>query len=63
MFLHQAKQIMRKYLLLSPCIPEKFSSNYVQMLSSMHSNVQLLYLLLFFAVVGGVAVLLAKGSY
>ena len=36
-----------------------FSENYVQLLSSMHSNVQLLYLLLFFAVVVGVTVLIA----
>ena len=36
-----------------------FSDNSVQVLSSMHSNVQLLYLLLFFAVVVGVAVLVA----
>ena len=36
-----------------------FSDNYVQALSSVHSNVQLLYLLLFFAVVVGVAVLVA----
>ena len=36
-----------------------FSNNSVQVPSSMHSNVQLLYLLLFFAVVIGVAVLVA----
>ena len=35
------------------------NNNYVQVLSPMHSNVQLLYLLLFFAVVVGVAVLVA----
>ena len=38
-----------------------FSDNFVQVPSSMHSNVQLLYLLLFFAVGVGVAVLIAKG--
>ena len=36
-----------------------FSDNYVQVPSSMHSNVQLLYLLLFFTVVVGVAVFVA----
>ena len=36
-----------------------FSDNSVQVPSSMHSNVQLFYLLLFFGV--GVAVLVAKG--
>ena len=36
-----------------------FSDNSVQVPSSMHSNVQLLYLLLFFA--DGLAVLVAKG--
>ena len=35
-----------------------FSDNYVQVLRSVHSNVQLLYSLLFFAVVVGVAVLI-----
>ena len=40
-----------------------FSYNSVQVLSSMHSNVQLLYLLLFFAVGVGVAFLVAKGPY
>ena len=67
MFLHEAYQIPRTDLLLRPCDPENsknlfsgsnFSDNSVQVLSSMHSNVQLLYLLLFFAV--GVAVLVAK---
>ena len=38
-----------------------FSNNSVQVPSPMHSNVQLLYLLLFFAVGVGVAVLVAKG--
>ena len=70
MFLHEAKQIPRTYLLLRPCCPEnskkifslsKFSDNSVQVPSSMHSNVQLLYLLLFFAVDVGVTVLVAKG--
>ena len=74
MFLHEAKQILRTYLLLRPYGPENsikfflisccnFSNNYVQVLRSMHSNVQLLYLLLFFAVVVGIAVLLSKGLY
>ena len=36
-----------------------FSENFVQVQSWMHSNVQLLYLLLLFAVVVGVAVLIA----
>ena len=40
-----------------------FSDNYVQVLSLLHSNVQLLYLLLFFAVVVVVAVLVALGLY
>ena len=39
-----------------------FSDNYVQVPCSMHSNVQLLYLLLLFAFVG-VAVLIAWGPY
>ena len=53
------------YVLVVPTTPKKvlprcnFSDNSVQVLSSMHSNVQLLYLLLFFAVVVGVAVLVA----
>ena len=53
------------YVLVVPTTLKKvfprcnFSDNYVQMLNSMHSNVQLLYLLLFFAVVVGVAVLVA----
>ena len=38
-----------------------FSDNSVQVPSSIHSNVQLLYLLLFFAVSVAVAVLVAKG--
>ena len=36
-----------------------FSDKSVQVLNSVHSNVQLLYLLLFFAVVAGVEVLIA----
>ena len=36
-----------------------FSDNSMQVLSSVHSTVQLLYLLLFFAAVVGVAVLIA----
>ena len=69
MFLYEAKQIPRKFLLLPLFVVPttlklvfprcNFSNNYVQVLSLMHSNVQLLYLLLFFAVVVGVAVLLA----
>ena len=69
MFLHEAKQLLRKFSLLRPRTLEKkrsfhilrcnFSDNYVQVLSSMHSNVQLLYLLFFFAVFVGVAVLVA----
>ena len=52
------------YVLVVPTTLKKvfsrcnFSDNFVQVLSSMHSNVQLLYLLLFFAVVG-VAVFVA----
>ena len=51
------------YVLVVSTTPKKvfsrcnFSNNYVQVLSSMHSNMQLLYLLLFFAVIGGAAVL------
>ena len=76
MFLHEAKQILRTYLLfLRPCSPlrapkmvfsrSNFSDNSVLVPSSMHFNVELLYLLLFFAVgVGiGVAVLVSKGPY
>ena len=68
MFLHEAKQILIKFLLLRPrslgnskkgLIAFNFSHNYVQVLSSIHSNVPLLYLLLFFAVVLRVAVLVA----
>ena len=67
MFLHEAKQILRKFLLLRPRSPEnskkglfgRSRDNSVQVPSSVHSNVQLLYLLLFFAVVVGVAVLIA----
>ena len=66
MFLHEAKQIPRKFLLLCPRSRDNsknvfsrcnFSDNSVQVLNSLHSNVQLLYLLLFFAV--GIAVLVA----
>ena len=70
MFLYEAKQIPRMFLLLRPRSPDNskkvfprcnISEKSVQMPSSIHSNVQLLYLLLFFAaVVGvGVAVLIA----
>ena len=68
MFYHETKQILRKILLLSPRGLDNskkvfsrcnFSDNSVQVLSLMHSNVQLLYLLLFFALVVGVAVLVA----
>ena len=51
------------YVLVDPTTLKKvfsrcnFSDNFMQVLSSMHSNVQLLCLLLFFAVVVGVAVL------
>ena len=37
------------------------SDNSVQLVSSVHSNVQLLYLLVFFAVLVGVAVVVAQG--
>ena len=66
MFLHEAKQILRSfccYVLVVPTTLKKifsrfnFSDNYVQVPTSLHSNVQLLYLLLFFAVVVGVAAL------
>ena len=59
MFLHETKQILRKFLPLrlrsldnskKGLFTFNFSNNSVQVLSSMHSNVQLLYLLLFFAV-------------
>ena len=61
MFLHEAKQILRKYLLLHSCSPN-FSDNSAQVLISMHSSVQLLYLLLFFAIGVGVVILTAKGT-
>ena len=56
------------YILVVPTTQKVFSrrnlsDNYVQVPSSMHSNVQLLYLPLFFAVVVGVAVLVALGPY
>ena len=68
MVLHEAKQLLRTSLLLRPCIADprtlkivfsrsNFSDNYVQVLRSKHSNVQLLYLLLLFAVVLSVVVL------
>ena len=61
MFLHEAKQILAVLTTLRNVFSRSnFSDNSVQVVSSMHSNVQLLYLLLFFAV--GVAVLFAKGS-
>ena len=72
MFLHEAKQILRKILLLRPRSRDNskrvlsrsnFSDNYVQVLGSMHSNMQLVYLLLFFAVVLDVAVLIGLGPY
>ena len=56
----------RFLLLPRPCSPENskkvflrsnFSDNFVQVLGSMHSNMQLLYLLSFVTVVVGVAVL------
>ena len=67
MFLYEAKQIPRKFLLLRPRISTtlkkvfprcNISENFVQVLSLMHSNAQLFYLLLFFAFVG-VAVLVS----
>ena len=74
MFLHEAKPILRMrvccYVLAVLRTPENvfsrsnFSDNVTicaHVLSSIHSNVQLLYLLLFFAVGVGVAVLLDKG--
>ena len=70
MFLHEAKQIQGKFLLLRPrylILKKAFSrcncsDNSVQVPSLIHSNVQLLYLLLFFAVAVSVAVLVALGS-
>ena len=68
MFLHAAKQILRKFLLLHPRSLDNSkmvfsrsncSDNSVQVPSSMHSNLQLLYLLLFLAVIVGVAVFVA----
>ena len=67
MFLYEAKQIPRKFWLLRSRSPDNskkglsrsnFSDNSVLVLSPMHSNVQLLCLLTF-AVVVGVAVLVA----
>ena len=69
MFLYEAKQILTTFLFLRPCSPVNskivfsgynFSDNSVQALSSIHSNVQLLYLLLFFAVDVAVTVLIVK---
>ena len=66
MFLHEAKQILRTFLLLRPCSPEnskkafsrsKFWENSVQVLSSIPSNLQLF--LLVFAVGVAVACLVA----
>ena len=68
MFFHEAKQILRKFLLLRPRSLDNskkvfsrgnFNVNYVHLPSSMHSHVQLLYLLLFFVFVIGVTVLIA----
>ena len=56
MILYEAKQVLRTFLLLCPCSSENskkrtnFGNNSVQVLSPMHSNVQLLYLLLIFVV-------------
>ena len=50
MFPHEAKQVVVPTTLKKVFSSCNFSDNYVQALSSMHSNVQLLYLLLFFAV-------------
>ena len=63
--LYEAKQILRKYLLLRPCSPVNFKIGlftfcFVQVLRTMHSNLQSLYLLLFFSVVFCVAVLFSK---
>ena len=69
MFFYEVKQVLMKFLRLRPsgvilttlknvfssC---NFSDNSVQVLSPMHSNEQLMYLLLFFAVVVGAAVLI-----
>ena len=66
MFLHEAKRIPRKFLLLRPRSPDSskvfLSNNYVQTLSSVHSNVQLSYLPLSFAVGVGVADLIAGSN-
>ena len=65
MFPHETKQVLRTFLLLRPCSPENSNKglfmfcNSVQVFSSMHSNMQLFYLLLFFAVGVGIAVLVA----
>ena len=65
MFLHEAKQNTESFccyvIVLSTTLKKffsrcNFSDNFVQVPSSMHSNLQLLYLLLLFAVVVGVAV-------
>ena len=69
MKLNKYQELICCYVLAVLRTPKKvfsrsnFSDNSVQVPSSMHSNVQLLYLLLFFAVVVGVTVLLAKGPY
>ena len=71
MFLYKADQIPRMFLLLGftssvyvvPRTPAKvflrssFSDIYVQVVSSTHSNLQLLYLLLFFVVLNDVTTL------
>ena len=64
MFLYKAEHILRIFLCFHPFSHENFKnvfsrfifSNTVKVPSSMHSNVQVLYLLLFFAVGVGVAV-------
>ena len=67
--MHEAKQILRRMLLLGlrrltnsekVFSRSNLSDNSVQVPSSMHSNVQLLYLLLFFAVVVGVVAVLVS---
>ena len=67
-FFYEAKQILRKfccYVLIVPTTLKKVfshcnsSENFVQVQSWMYSNMKLLYLLLFFAIVVGIAVLIA----
>ena len=66
MFLYEAKQILRTFFfyyvivlqrILKKVFHVNFSDNSVQVLSLVHSNVQLLYFLLFFAF--GVVLLIA----